>query len=89
MQSSIGLVSAGSTFALAQSVAMGGAIPFVWTFGAAVVGGLIGGISGGAAARLTPLIAPCIASVMRGAQTVASRAVRGVRRMTSWVRQRI
>lgn len=87
--SAIGIVSAGSTFALAQSVAMGGAIPIAWSLGAAAVGGAVGGVLGGAAARLMPVMAPHIASAMRGVQMAESRAVEGVRRFASWVKRRM
>ncbi|KAH9922718.1 uncharacterized protein B0H18DRAFT_1212443 [Fomitopsis serialis] len=86
IHSSIGLVAAGSTFALAQSVAMGGAIPILWTLGAAVVGMLLGGALGGLAARLQTILAPHVARMMRGARTVVSRAARGLNRLASCVR---
>ncbi|KAH9928895.1 uncharacterized protein B0H18DRAFT_999261 [Fomitopsis serialis] len=86
IHSSIGLVASGSAFALAQSVAMGGAIPFLWTLGAAAVGMLLGGALGGSAARLETILAPHVAHVMRGARTVVGRAARGVSRLASGVR---
>ncbi|KAH9843600.1 uncharacterized protein C8Q71DRAFT_729190 [Rhodofomes roseus] len=89
IHSGIGAVAAGSTFALAQAVGAGAAIPFVWTMGAAIVGAVLGGGLGKLAARLEPILAPHVANVMRGARTVASRAVRNVGRLASWVRSRL
>jgi len=86
IQSSIGLVAAGSTFALAQSVAMGGAVPFLWMLGAAAVGALLGGALGGSVARLETILAPHIAHVMREARTVVGRAARCASRLASCVR---
>ncbi|KAH9922723.1 uncharacterized protein B0H18DRAFT_502484 [Fomitopsis serialis] len=89
IQSSIGPVSAGSPFALAQSVAMGGAIPALWSSGATVVGGAVGGLLGWTAAWLEPIFALHTRYAMRGAKTVLSRATRGVRRLVSCVRSRL
>lgn len=44
IQSSIGNVAAGSLFATAQSVAMGGGIPILWTICGGVVGAVVGAV---------------------------------------------
>ncbi|KAJ6474763.1 hypothetical protein C8R45DRAFT_381999 [Mycena sanguinolenta] len=46
-----GAVAAGSSWAVIQSVAMGGALPFIGTFSAGAIGGAVGAASG-AIARL-------------------------------------
>ncbi|KZT63805.1 hypothetical protein DAEQUDRAFT_87947 [Daedalea quercina L-15889] len=84
IQSAIGLVTAGSAFAMAQSVTMGGAIPLLWSLGAAVAGGMLGGAFGALSAWLTTIMAPYAVRMVRGVRTTVNRAVRGVGRLASW-----
>ncbi|KAH9180643.1 hypothetical protein EDB89DRAFT_1920249 [Lactarius sanguifluus] len=84
-QALIGNVAAGSFFAMAQSVAMGGAIPAVFTAIGAGLGGLFGAfLSTRLASNIARKVRRAASAVVAGIHAAATRVAGALRRLFSW-----
>ncbi|KAH9081433.1 hypothetical protein EDB83DRAFT_543311 [Lactarius deliciosus] len=85
IQAGIGNVAAGSFFAMAQSAAMGGAIPAVFTAIGAGLGGLIGAVfSTRLASEIMRQVTRAASPVVAGIRAAAAKVAGAWRRFSSW-----